>query len=270
MGAEIKRAVRVGLKSAVITLPLGALTALAIIFFPHAVQWVVWGIKWIAIVFGAFFVFMAVTIIVMSDIVPRVQRRKWRGRAEPASEDFRNWLMAQIRTLRSLDFFKADKELSDEALFEKLMARITDEYGDELTELRVRPCMVGALDEERVLIQDMEDDGCLNEDGWVEFIRNWARISRGAFRPENIEARLDADETRAEVRFDAGGRRHTLVFKVDGDWLDFTFADKLDPFVADAGFRYEVERSDHGQCSFLVVINDEEAKRLRTEAGWNV
>lgn len=207
-------------------------------------------------------------IMFFTHFMPSVQKHTWRGRAEPDSEDFRAWLLEQLRALRSLDFFKADRELSDEELRDKILADM-EEWGEDLTQFRVTPCYVAQYDPERVFYQDMEEDLCLEESGWIEIIQNWASISRGVFKPENITAKMNEYEKSVDIEFDHGTKHHTTKFKLDGDWLDPGILTRFDEFVEEAGYMYMTEGSDHGQCCFVVVVNDQERRRLR-ELGWKI
>ncbi|MCE5227992.1 hypothetical protein LLG95_00140 [bacterium] len=267
MGIEFKKLIIKSLRNdQVIVIPIAIVLLLLLFHFPRAGFRV---LKFMSLMMaGLLFLVVAIVIIAMY-IVPRFQKRKWRGRAEPDSEEFREWLMGQIRDLRAIGFFQADRMLSDQELFDKVLAEMVEREGNDLTACRVAPCLIAALDQDRVYYEDTEDDRYLNDDGWVEIVQDVARISRGAFKPENIEAKCDYDKKSAEVLFDQNGRRHSLKFKLDGDWMDPALFDQFNPFVSDAGYQYAAEFSDHGQWCFVVAVKDEERKILK-KMGWNI
>src|SRR5579859_4540686 len=93
-------------------------------------------------------------------------------------------LITLIRLYRELGFFEKAGERSDEELAEELNSRYREvsntdiDSTDELVDLT----LMGS-DKDRAWWQDLEGDVFPENNAYVVVFNEWARISRGAFRP---------------------------------------------------------------------------------------
>ena len=128
---------------------------------------------------------------------------------------------------------------------------------DELTLL--------AYDKRRVWFADLERDVIDGNDAYVEAFGEWARISRGAFRPRAVSERWAGEEGPVTIAFELGGERHEVHAAGQGDFLDLcVLTSGINPLIAGSGRQFAVYRPDAGlgQEAFVVALTAQERAAL--------
>jgi hypothetical protein len=182
---------------------------------------------------------------------------------------FRAFVLKQLSVIRPLGFFKKFAEQSDEEVFDILTKRIENEYGYGVRELMKYPARLASVDQTRFLWEDLEGGWFEGNDEYIRLIKRLAKISRGCFQPVDITEDWE-DEQSVTIRFKLNGEEKSLRPKVDGDWLDPDIFGDIDKMVAHTGYRFLVPDYPAGQDIMLVVLNDEERKRLNQDADWQI
>lgn len=121
---------------------------------------------------------------------------------------------------RSLGFFASRAHLNDSQLAEELER----EYNENLAGIKLRTDFPGwdlsllGMDEDRAWSYDTEsvarDDGV-----YAELVERVGRISRGAFRPTNVEEIWDGPFGPIHLRFEASGQPHQVDLGENADRL---------------------------------------------------
>jgi hypothetical protein len=123
-------------------------------------------------------------------------------------------------------------------------------------------------DIDRVWFRDLEcvykDDGA-----YARTLEEWASISRGAFRPSDVEETWESDAGSVRVTFTLDGRRHEYVHR-DGndDFINLEILKMVNGLLRDAPYRLEAA-DNLGDCRFIVALSREERERVRRDRGWS-
>jgi hypothetical protein len=194
------------------------------------------------------------------------------------------WVLRFVRFYRSLGFFTGTEHVDEDHPFGRGawpgcerpldFARFSDE---ELADLliaryeRDHDCAVDAVwafddadllryDTSRVWSEDMEADVCAGNDVYVWVLREWARISRGCFRPEDITETWETDEGPITVTFAIDGVRCTWHPAFDGDWIDPHLLEWVNEVIAPTGCEFEC-LSGEGQDILVFALSAEGSER---------
>ena len=153
----------------------------------------------------------------------------------------RRWLLDALAFYRALGFFAVDRALSNEALAEKIEQLHREEWGDFDPTDRVADLDLLRLDPDRVWCDDIGDLALKGNDTYVEILKGWARISRGAFRPEGVREVWTGEGGQVEVRFSLGGQKRMLrpVVYEDGA-VDYEILDAVNRWIRGSGLQFEV------------------------------
>jgi hypothetical protein len=197
------------------------------------------------------------------------------------------WIVEAVRYYRGLGFFSEHAALSDEALAQHVESLIEDEWGETFTADQSGPMVVDEwgdtltspenvrfaeltllrADSARVWWEDTEADVCAANQVYVETLRAWAGISRGAFSPREITETWESDEGPITVRFTLDGDERTLHPEYLDDWLDMEILVPLNGWLRHTGYAFELYEA-FDQTAFLVVLTPDEKQRLERERGW--
>lgn len=189
-------------------------------------------------------------------------------KSEPAPAPPRSWVIESLHYFRALGFFAADEALSDEELAGRLQKNNAEEWGmpvappDSQADL-----MLLRLDAERVWWEDTEADVCEGNGVYVDTLRAWGRISRGAFSPTDIDERWNSGRGPIRVSFKHRNRTEELHPDYCDDYLDMTLLDDINRMIHPAGYVFSTY-FPFDQTAFVVVLTENEKKRLERERKW--
>ncbi len=192
-----------------------------------------------------------------------------RRRVASDSPTFRRFLLDQLAVLRTLGFFEKYANLTDNVLATKLVKRCYQEFDSAVGDLVRDPVQVALLDPIRAVHLDTELPTPPGEGGYSEVLEDLARISHGAFDPQDIRERITDDGQHVDVRFTVNGNEECIRARLQDDWIDPDFIPALDRFVTEAGRQFVIP--DWGGQDFLVLcLSDDEQKALREKLKWPV
>jgi hypothetical protein len=181
------------------------------------------------------------------------------------------WLGEAVRYFHGMGFFAHYTGMTDD----EIAAKIKEYHGEDWEEY-----IAGAADQasaemfllmadvDRVWFRDLE--GVYKGDGaYAHTLEEWASISRGAFRPSDIEETWESDDGPVRVTFTLDGKRHEYLHG-DGndDLIDLEILKLVNGLLRDAPYRLEAA-DNLGDCRFIVALSREERERLRRERGWS-
>jgi hypothetical protein len=182
--------------------------------------------------------------------------------------DSQLWFLEAIRYFRAFGFFE-DYHISDDELGEAIKLYWQGDWNDFLAGVSESPSADQLLliaDTQRVWWHDLEGV-YRGADYYISALNDWAAISRGQFRPTQIEEGWRSDNSPVEVTFAMNGKRYTFVHR-SGDFLDHGILKLINQALARTPFRYEVA-NDYGDSNWIVVLEQDEKKRLMVERGWH-
>jgi len=180
------------------------------------------------------------------------------------SEEAKAWLVEFCRFWRGLGFFEKFKGVSDEGLAQKLTEMIPRESGfpfnprDEFTEIGVL-----MLDPDRFWFEDTEADVCMENKVYERIISEWAKISRGAFNPQELHELWHSDKGPIEVHFKLKDQSHTLHPDYNDDWFDLPILIEINKMIKDTGAMFYVYVPD--QCAGVIALTKEEHAVIKKE-----
>jgi hypothetical protein len=182
--------------------------------------------------------------------------------AEPSAR-----VLESVRALRSIGFF-ADRTGNDTDVAEALV----DEYraswgGDPDDDEALLDLDLLRFDPDRVWWEDTEADVLPGNEAYVEAIRGWAAISRGALHPEAVSETWDSPTGPVRIRLSQHGRAHEVVARYLDDYLDVGVLDGLNRVIADSPYRFRMHAA-FDQTAFVIAC-DERERRLLEERGWS-
>ncbi|MBO3754048.1 MAG: hypothetical protein FGF53_04120 [Candidatus Brockarchaeota archaeon] len=181
--------------------------------------------------------------------------------------DVEQHFVESISYLRRLGFFEEYLDLTSGEILEKLKEKWSlkslgeDWMGKSVFEI---DRFLAIDDRRRTWFRDCEIS-VLGPGVNAEILRELASISHGVLQPEDIEEVSDDS-----VSFTFQGRRHIVKFNYSDDFLNVdSLLWQLNRIIENTGYRYySVTTGD--QCACVVVLTDEEAKRLMDERGWDL
>jgi hypothetical protein len=215
--------------------------------------WVAIPVYAVALVIGGFAVYVLIIEPLRDWYIER--KYKWARSRDPR---FREWLARQVDVVRDAGFLKAWDDLSEKQRLTRIAARLSKMH--KLARVVRYPCMVATIDEERTLFVDNNDDERWTDaEGYARFLAELARISRGAFAPEDVTATPSEDGKSARIAFRHNGTLHEARVDMEDGWLD---TEIVDAFVT--------LKCPTGQESYLVCLRPEERRLLETRSRWRV
>jgi hypothetical protein len=165
-----------------------------------------------------------------------------------------------VQFYRGLGFFRdGDRKRCTE----RLLKRFEHDHGRPFDPSRPwDDVYLLSYDEERVWADDPECDVALGNQVYQEVLAEWARVSGGAFAPEEIEEVWDGERGPISVHLRLDGRRYTFRPSWDNDWLDLGILGTINGLIAGTGKQF-LCASD---VNFAIVfVLDTEGRRILAE-----
>ena len=179
-------------------------------------------------------------------------------------------VVESVRFLRGIGFLAGDPR-DDAALAAHLEAEQQELFGETLdgpTPQMDR--LVAAEDGTRLWWRDTEADVLEGNDAYVDAIREWAAISRGAFSPEAVMEMWDGPDGPVRVELLLPGEPDpvpaVLRPRVIDDWYDLGILAQINDLLDPAGPRFAVVEPFDQTAVVLAVTAAE--RRLLEERGW--
>lgn len=192
------------------------------------------------------------------------------------------WLGEVLGYLREMDFFKGPEHPSDlQSLlsFVRPMAESTWLFppgpmdpNDQRLGWKADQ-LIATLDRHRVWFSDAEVDHLPGDYWYVRTLLDWARISRGHFRPQNFSEswRLSPDGTEAEsieVRFSHDDTPFNATLSWQGGWFDYDLIKLVNQAIHASGYQFASVACISDQCVLLCCLTEAERTKLHKEKGW--
>jgi predicted transcriptional regulator len=103
------------------------------------------------------------------------------------------------------------------------------------------------------------------EDPYAELLREFSKISHGAFKPQNIsDSYSQVFDNKLSVSFTLNGKTYSKTLKLQGDWIDADFFDLVVEAVTDSrleGQFYNIYES--GQGANIIFLTEEQHRYLK-------
>lgn len=197
------------------------------------------------------------------------RRRREAARQTPVVSSRRPWsfqrLLGTVHFYRQLGFYDRYAGLSDEDLAKKFQGeaydppRDTDElFRSELAFLAVTTDLIWWNDLKCV---DQSDDRT-----YARAIAELAAISRGAFKPTEIDELWRETGKQIDVTFQLHGRRELVQPEIQGKQFDLRILDPINGMIRDSGRAFEIVASND-QSAAVLCLTPEEKNQLM-ERGW--
>ena len=180
----------------------------------------------------------------------------------------KNWIEQSVKYFREMGFFRSGFEL------EKIHEALRDNYFDEYLEKHPGPGGWGALDW-LLLEQDTERTSQVGQETvytdhvkvlYLETIRHWSAISRGAFTPDDVVFQW-VDKGLFEIDFSFRGR--SLKFRSDlWSRIDHELLYTINDLIRDTEFQFYLCNPD-GIESQVIALTVSEKDQLVRERGWD-
>lgn len=178
------------------------------------------------------------------------------------------WSLVSAKFYRDMGFFDEYASLSDNELAAELQQMTKAECGEGFNPADVfSDLLLLSWDKNRVWWDDTEADVYKGNNVYVETLEEWARISRGAFLPENITETWESEQGPVWVDFTLDGTHHRLQPQYNGDWLDISIIDDINRLIRKTDYRFEVYEA-FDQTAFVVVLTQGEKLELEQKRGW--
>ncbi|MBO3832876.1 MAG: hypothetical protein FGF51_05760 [Candidatus Brockarchaeota archaeon] len=188
----------------------------------------------------------------------------------------RQRFIESIEYLRQLGFFEDYSNLTSEEIFEKiregsiLLKNLREEDWAKESTYEI-DSLLATYDRKRIWGRDIELGCHPTSDEEVEFLKELAQISRGAFQPTDIEWRKEHYHG-CGVYFTFNGKRHVVRFSYShgGDFLEIgELLYQINEIIKDTGYSYYL-LGGSGQFAFVVVLSKEEKEKLVKERNWKL
>lgn len=194
----------------------------------------------------------------------------------------RKRFIESVEYLRKMNFFEEYHNLTSEEIFEKLNARMPPGYLESKEveeEWKKRSIFeadryVAIHDNKRVWAKDVEI-GVFYPGVCTEILKDVAAVSRGVFEPANIKEKFPAENPskglwEVETRFKLKDSRQIIRFYFCSDTLLVRpLIIKINKLIRNSGYQYyEILSCD--QVALLVVLTQEEARKLEGERDWKL
>jgi hypothetical protein len=233
---------------------------------PGALFWIAVGLLAGAAAFavGGWMAFLATAAAMGGGAVVLARVR----RADPATSS-RRWLVETLRYFRDLGFFRHYADLPDELLadrVEELRRRETSidfDPSDPKAELELL-----RMDPDRVWWKAIDTRALAGRGGYADVLRDWGRISRGAFHPGDVREEWTTESGPVRVTLSLDGERLELKPEVEDARLDLGILPTINRWIDASGIRLEVfEPFD--DTAFVVALFEVEKERLKRERAWS-
>lgn len=169
---------------------------------------------------------------------------------------------------RNFGYFNKDKALSSQEFDNKYLGiynKSTDwnpfdssKFYNEFAELYMLE-----LDQERVWLEDTEADVAKGNDVYVDTLKWWSYISRGAFEPTEIMETWGTDGGPVTITFTMFGQKKVLHPEYFYDYIDVSILREINEMIKDSGYEFVAVSID--QDVFVTVLKADEKRKLEQE-----
>lgn len=140
-----------------------------------------------------------------------------------------------VRFYRQIGFFSGRKPADVIRQYEECWGRAPGEWDDAL---------LLAFDKEQAWTNDPETKVASGSMAYVEALKEWARISQGAFAPSEVSEFWESESGPITLRFQLNGQPVAISPQYLGDDFDATVSEQINPFIAASGRQFEVVVDD--------------------------
>jgi len=177
-------------------------------------------------------------------------------------------LLETIRYFRKIGFFSGYESISDGVLAQTLENFYREKSGKEYDpSSRSDELCVLEFDENRVWWEDTEADVCNGNEIYIETLKEWGAISRGAFTPENLEENWASEEGPITVTFTLNGQKNRIYPRYLDDYIDVDILGQINKLIRKTGLQFAAYEA-FDQTAFVVALTTREKHRLERERGW--
>ncbi|OCT16902.1 hypothetical protein A8709_00890 [Paenibacillus pectinilyticus] len=169
---------------------------------------------------------------------------------------------------RSLGFFEKDKNLTSQEYDNKFLEFYkgfkdwnpfdSTKYYNEFADLYL---LEG--DQDRVWLENTEADVAKGKNVYVDTLKWWSDISRGAFLPSDITETWGTEDGPVTINFNMYGQKRTLHPEVDYDYLDIGILKEINAMIKDSGYEFVAVEID--EEVFVTVLKPEEKRKMEQD-----
>lgn len=169
---------------------------------------------------------------------------------------------------RNLGFFNKDKSLTSQEFDNKIMEFYkgfkdwnpfdSSDYYDEFADLYL---LEG--DQDRVWLEDTEADVSKENNVYVDTLKWWSHISRGAFEPSDITETWGTEEGPVTVSFTLFGQKKEIHPEYSYDYIDLRILKEINEMIKDSGYEFVAVEID--QEVFVTVLKAEEKLKMQQD-----
>jgi hypothetical protein len=191
------------------------------------------------------------------------------------------WLREVLSYLRSLDFFTGSQDPTD-------IAALTSSVREQAENSWLFPAgllnpddkrlgwtadqLIATFDRNRVWFTDAEVDNEERDYWYVRTLLDWARISRGHFRPQNLSEIWRSPNVKGdvaiEVRFTHDDAPFLARLSRQGGWFDYDLISVVNGAIRESGHQFASVACQSDQCVFLCCLTEAERTKLHQEKSW--
>jgi hypothetical protein len=179
-----------------------------------------------------------------------------------------SWLKEALEYYRPLGFFahyRGEDRAIVQALHKSLLETSSDTITTEDLETPEFDLFFLSLDPFRSLyaVMDFGDFLAPGNEAYVSSLDALANISRGVFKPENVNESWDTPEGPIRLHFDFEGQRRELKMETWGGAFDFRILLQLNSLLAKTEYRFEMAPMD--DILYVTVLKAEEKSSLERD-----
>ncbi|HWB12672.1 MAG TPA: hypothetical protein VG826_25830 [Pirellulales bacterium] len=190
-----------------------------------------------------------------------VRRRRLPARQAPA-------LIERLSFFRRMGFFAEFGDRPDGDVARELYELQMEKWGTGfIGEGPMADLELLAWDRKRVWWEDTEADIGPGNRVYESVLRQWAKISRGAFEPIDVSESWGSESGPVRVSFTFRGTRLAVTARYLDDYLDLSIVRQINAIISDTQLAYEVFE-EFDQTAFVVVLNAAHRALLETERAW--
>lgn len=168
---------------------------------------------------------------------------------------------------RKMGFFADYQDLPDEALAAKIQELHEKTWGTPLDPKH-------PLFDQYILLWDKKRVWCkpvevaMGNDAYVNTLKEWAAISRGAFDPQDIKETWEGPEGPIEVAFKLADQQHTIHPEFLKSSLDDVITKDIYALTQPTGYLL-VKLATFAPAVFIVFLTKKEMMKLVVERRWD-
>ena len=201
---------------------------------------------------GLFAAAAIATVLVVGVVLAQMRKK----RVEPSTDTLET-ARDVVGFYQRLGFFSGQDPADVLAAFE-------DEMGEPLVPTNPwDDVYLLGLDKEAVWFDDPEADVCRENKVYTRVLQEWARISRGAFNPSDIEEVWEGEQGPIKLRFTMNGTAHELSPAYQQDWLDLGVIEQLNALLKDADLSFAWALD--GNTAIVLALDARQQAELTTQ-----